>query len=50
VFTDEHMRLKGFAKSLMVVAKMYVRNEHKAALCLDNNLTELGKCLFKRGV
>lgn len=50
VFTDEHMRLKGYAKGLIVVAKMYVRNEHKAALCLDNNLTELGKCLFKRGV
>ena len=30
--------------------KENVRNEHKAKLCLDNNLTELGKCLFKRGV
>ena len=37
-------------KGLIAVAKMYVRNEHKAKLCLDNNLTELGKFLFKRGV
>lgn len=50
VFTDNNVRLKGYAKCLIAVAKMYVRNEHKAALCLDNNLTELGKCLFKRGV
>lgn len=50
VFTDKNVRLKGYAKGLIAVAKMYVRNEHKAALCLDNNLTELGKCLFKRGV
>lgn len=50
VFTINNMRLKGYAKGLIAVAKMYVRNEYKAALCLDNNLTELGKCLFKRGV
>ena len=50
VFTDNNVRLKGYAKGLLAVAKMYVRNEYKAALCLDNNLTELGKCLFKRGV
>ena len=50
VFTINNMRLKGYAKGLIAVAKMYIRNEHKAKLCLDNNLTELGKCLFKRGV
>jgi len=50
VFTDNNVRLKGYAKGLITVAKMYVRKEYKAALCLDNNLTELGKCLFKRGV
>lgn len=50
VFTINNMRLRGYAKGLIAVAKMYVRNEYKAALCLDNNLTELGKCLFKRGV
>lgn len=50
VFTKNNVRLKGYAKGLIAVAKMWVREEHKAALCLDNNLTELGKCLFKRGV
>ena len=50
VFTIKNMRLKGYAKGLIAVAKMLVREEHKAKLCLDNNLTELGKCLFKRGV
>lgn len=50
VFTKNNVRLKGYAKGLITVAKMFVRNEYKAALCLDNNLTELGKCLFKRGV
>lgn len=50
VFTINNVRLKGYAKGLIAVAKMYIRNEYKAALCLDNNLTELGKCLFKRGV
>ena len=50
VFTNNNVRLRGYAKGLLAVAKMYVRNEYKAALCLDNNLTELGKCLFKRGV
>lgn len=50
VFTDNNVRLKGYAKGLIAVAKMYVRNEHKASLCLDNNLTELGKLMFKNGV
>lgn len=50
VFTNNNVRLRGYAKGLIAVAKMWVREEHKAALCLDNNLTELGKCLFKRGV
>ena len=50
VFTINNMRLKGYAKGLIAVAKMYISNEYKAKLCLDNNLTELGKCLFKRGV
>lgn len=50
VFTDNNMRLRGYARGLIAVAKMWVREEHKASLCLDNNLTELGKCLFKRGV
>lgn len=50
VFTDNNVRLRGYARGLIAVAKMWVREEHKAALCLDNNLTELGKCLFKRGV
>ena len=50
VFTIKNMRLKGYAKGLIAVAKMLVREEHKAKLCLDNNLTDLGKCLFKRGV
>lgn len=50
VFTINNMRLRGYARGLIAVAKMWVREEHKAALCLDNNLTELGKCLFKRGV
>ena len=50
VFAIKNMRLKGYAKGLIAVAKMLVREEHKAKLCLDNNLTELGTCLFKRGV
>lgn len=50
VFTNKNVRLRGYARGLIAVAKMWVREEHKAALCLDNNLTELGKCLFKRGV
>ena len=50
VFTDKNVRLKGYAKGLIAVAKMYVRNECKAKLCLDNNLTPLGKQLFKNGV
>lgn len=50
VFTNNNVRLKGYAKGLIAVAKMYVRNECKAKLCLDNNLTPLGKKLFKNGV
>ena len=50
VFTLNNMRLRGYARGLIAVAKMWAREEHKAKLCLDNNLTELGKCLFKRGV
>jgi hypothetical protein len=50
VFTDNNVRLKGYAKGLIALAKMYVRNECKAKLCLDNNLTELGEQLFKNGV
>lgn len=50
VFTNNNVRLIGYARGLIAVAKMYVRNECKAKLCLDNNLTELGKQLFKNGV
>ena len=50
VFTDKNVRLKGYAKGLITVAKLWVREEHGAKLCLDNNLTPLGKHLFKNGV
>ena len=48
VFTIKNMRLKGYAKGLIAVAKMYIRNEQKAKLCLDNNLTELGNNIRHR--
>ena len=50
VFTNNNVRLRGYARGLIAVAKMWVRNEYKAKLCLDNNLTELGKLMFKNGV
>lgn len=50
VFTDNNVRLKGYARGLVAVAKLWAREEHGAKLCLDNNLTPLGKQLFKNGV
>lgn len=50
VFTNNNVRLRGYARGLITVAKLYVHNECKAKLCLDNNLTPLGKQLFKNGV
>ena len=50
VFTNNNVRLRGYARGLITVAKLWVREEHGAKLCLDNNLTPLGKQLFKNGV